>query len=360
MPATLLAGNQIELVAEKQIEISVRGKWITVPAMEVEGRAVVVRGQLVKLAAIHEEKWLETDVEDPGPYVKALREHRLHGYRADIFTFSQKPPATVPKFNYPMEWESLAAIRLTTFNEWWEKLPQETRKNVRRSKKRGIAVTVDSFSDHLVAGIVGVNNDSPLRQRRSFDHYGKTFDQVKRDQSSFLDRSDFVCAYLADELIGFVKLVYRGNVASILQLLTKASHSDKRPANALIAKVIELCEAKRISYLVYGQLNYGNKRSSALREFKLRNGFEEVLVPRFYVPLTKWGNLSVKTRLHRGLIGMLPQSLITAGIRVRAIFYSLVNSQSRCSSMAEQPNRTRQTGCSNPPAGSNFLSNEPK
>ena len=354
MPATLRAENEIGVVAENKIEISVRGKWIIVPALEVEGRAIIVRGKSVKIAAIHEEKWLETDVEDPHPYVKALRDHRSHGFRADIFTFSQKPPADLPKFNYPIEWESLAAIRVTTFNDWWERLPQETRKNVRRSKKRGITVTVDRFDDHLVAGIAGVNNDSPLRQQRSFDHYGKSFDQVKKDQSSFLDRSDFVCAYLGEELIGFVKLVYRGNVASILQLLTKASHSDKRPANALIAKAIELCEAKRISYLIYGQLNYGNKRISALREFKLRNGFEEVLIPRFYIPLTRWGSLCIKTRLHRGLIGMLPQSLITSGIRVRAICYSVIHFLSRCSSMGEQPNRTRQTGCSNPPAGSNF------
>ena len=102
MPATLRAENEIGVVAENKIEISVRGKWIIVPALEVEGRAIIVRGKSVKIAAIHEEKWLETDVEDPHPYVKALRDHRSHGFRADIFTFSQKPPADLPKFNYPI------------------------------------------------------------------------------------------------------------------------------------------------------------------------------------------------------------------------------------------------------------------
>src|SRR5437773_2109408 len=80
--------------------------------------------------------------------------------------------------------------------------------------------------------------------------------KVKKDQSSFLDRSDFICAHLADELIGFLKLVYRGETASILQLLPKASHNDKRPANALVAKAVERCEARAVSYLTYGMFNY--------------------------------------------------------------------------------------------------------
>jgi hypothetical protein len=327
-------------------------------ALLVRGNAVVVRGKWLKLAAIHDEQWLESEVDDPEPFVRALKEHRSRGHRADIFTFELKPPADRLRFNYRAESQSLAALRITTFNDWWEKLPQETRKNVRRAKKRGIEVRVDRFDDHLLAGIVAVNNDSPVRQQKAFYHYGKTLDQVKKDQSSFVDHSDFICAWLGDELVGFLKLVYRGNVASVLQLLAKPSHNDKRPSNALIAKAVELCEAKRVSYLVYGQLNYGNKRSSPLREFKLRNGFEEVLAPRFYVPLSAWGKLCVRVGLHRGLIGILPAGVISAGVRVRAVVFSLMHLLGRCSSMAERPNRTRQTGCSNPPAGSNLIADD--
>ena len=45
---------------------------------------------------------------------------------------------------------------------------------------------------------------------------------MTRDQADFLDRSDYICAYLGRELIGIVKLVYRGDVASILTFLPKA------------------------------------------------------------------------------------------------------------------------------------------
>ena len=74
------------------------------------------------------------------------------------------------------------------------------------------------------------------------------FDQIKRDHCSFLDRSDFICAFFGDELVGLLKVVYRGQVASILNLLPKASHQDKRPANALVAKaLVELCAEKGVS-----------------------------------------------------------------------------------------------------------------
>ena len=334
------------------IETSIKGKWNKAVALAVNGTDVIVRGRWIKVAAIHNEQWLDIQIEDPEQWVEKLKENRLQDLRADIFTFSQKPPFTLPKFQYPMEWESLAAISISTFDDWWTKLPQEGRKNVRRSEKRGVVVKVKGLDDDLVRDIIAVNNDSPLRQGRTFDHFGKTFDQVKKDQMSFMGQCDFICAYLGEELIGFLKLVYIGKIASILQFLPKASHYDKRPANAMVAKAVELCETKRISYLVYGLFNYGNKQDSSLKDFKIRNGFKEILVPRFYVPLTTWGKVCLRLKLHRGLIGILPPSAITIGLSLRAKWYNLQRFVGRCSSMLERPNRTRQMERSNPPTGS--------
>ena len=339
-------------MTKSSIEISVKGQWVRVPVLDVGGKTLVVTGRWIKVAVIHDEAWLATELEDPELCVKKLKEQKSHGLRADIFAFSQNLPATVPKHKYHLEWDSLAVTRTTSFKEWWEKLPQETRKNVRRSQKRGVVVALKEFDDDLIREIVELNNDAPVRQRIPNSQYGKTVDQVKKDHSSFLDRSDFICAYLGSELIGFLKLVHKGEVASILNLSPSASHQDKRPANALIAKAVERCETKGVSYLTYGMFNYGNKRNSPLREFKIRNGFEEVLTPRFYVPLTRWGNLCVKMKIHRGLLGILPRWVITIGVTVRAYCYNLWRLASRCSSMLERPNRTRQTERSNPPAGS--------
>jgi GNAT acetyltransferase-like protein len=339
-------------VTDYTVEISRMGKWITVPALKVGENALFTSGRWIKKAVVHDEDWLEGELEDPELCVKRLKERGLHRLRADIFTFSQKPPKTVPQYRYPMKWDSVAVIRLTCFKDWWEGLPQETRKNVRRSQKRGVVVRVEELDDDLVRKIIDVNNDSPVRQGKHFAHYGKTFDQVKKDQSTYLGRSAFICAYAGDELIGFLKMVYRGETASILQILPRASHQDKRPANALIAKAVELCEARGVSCLVYGMFNYGNKRDSPLLEFKIRNGFEEILMPRFYIPLTVKGSVCMKLNLHRGFLAVLPPSVITLGVRARAKWSNLKQFISRCSSMVERPNRNRQTECSNPPAGS--------
>lgn len=336
----------------ESIEISVKGKWFRVPSLNVNGKSIVRKGRWVKIAYVNAEQWLETPVDDPARCIKALKEEQSDVLRADVFTFCQKPPATQPQYPYPMEWESVAVIRVTTFKEWWEGLSQESRKNVRRSQKRGVLVQVKELDRHLLEGLVELNNDSPVRQGKVYTHYGKTLEQVTKDQEDFLDRSAYICAYHEDELIGVVKLVYRGEIASILTFLPKASHSDKRPANALMAKVVEICEGKQISYLTFGMFNYHNRRDSSLREFKIRNGFREILVPRYYIPLTFRGAIGMKLNLHHGLIGLLPHGIITLLVNARAKLYAF--KVSRCSSTIEQSNCNRQMGRLNPPAGSSL------
>jgi hypothetical protein len=319
----VLAAHEVQTISGNLSEIYVKGKWIKVPALEVDGKTIAVRGKWLKMAIIRSEEWLETDLENPDRCIQELKTQRPNGERADIFTFTQKLPATLPKFQYPMEWESVAAIHLVTFKQWWESLPQATRKNVRRAEKRGVVVTVRKFDDDLVRELAELNNDSPMRQGVRNVQYGKPLDAIKKDYSSFLDRSDLICAHFGTELVGFMKVVYRGEVASVLNLLPKASHDDKRPANALVAKAVELCAARGVSYVTYGLFNYGNKRDSPLREFKIRNGFDEILVPRFYVPLTKWGAFCMKLKLHRGALGILPHRLITLGIAARAKWHDI-------------------------------------
>jgi hypothetical protein len=339
-------------LANETVDVSLKGKWFKAPAFHIQGKNIIVNGQWIKTAVIHEEEWLETEVADPALCVKTLKKQRVGGQRADIFSFAQKLPATQPKYPYPMEWDSIAAIRIRTFKEWWESVPQETRKNVRRSQKRGVVVEVRELNDRLIQDLIDLNNDAPVRQGKPFTHFGKAFDQVVKDQASFLDRSDYICAYAGEELIGVLKLVCRGDVASILTFLSKKSQQDKRPANALIAKAVELCEQKKMSHLIFGMFNYGNKRDTSLREFKIRHGFGEILVPHFFVPLTAKGTICVKLKIHRGLLGILPHGVITVLIGARAKWQQF--KMSRCSSMLEPPNSNRQMGRSNPPAGSNL------
>ena len=338
---------------ETSIELRVRGRWITVPAVDVDGKKVFATGKWLRMAKVRGEEMMETELENPEAYIAKLTGDANDVLKADIFTFTQKVPATHPNYSYPMEWESVAAIHLVSFKQWWEGLPQETRKNVRRSQKRNVAVRIKEFDDDLIQGIREVNDESPLRQGMPNGYYGKSYDETKTLYGEFVGRCDFICAYSNDNLIGFLHLVYRGAVASILNLTTRPSHFDRRPANALVAKAAELCEAKGISYITYGLYNYGNKHDDPLRTFKIRNGFEEILMPRFFVPLSRWGALCMKAKFHRGHIGILPYPVIRIAVSARSLWYRLAASMSRCSSVVEQPNSHRQTGRSTPPAGSN-------
>jgi hypothetical protein len=345
--------TKTEMPTKENVEIRLRGKWITVPAVNINGNIVIATGKWLRTATVRGEEMMEHALGDPEVYIDRLNGDAKLSLKADIFTFTQKLPATLPKFRYPFEWESVAAIQLTSFNDWWEKLPQETRKNVRRSQKRGLQVRITEFNDELIEGIREVNNESPLRQGMPNGYYGKSFDETKKLYGDFVGRSDFICAYYDQKLIGFLHLVYRREVASILNLTTMASHFDKRPANALIAKAVELCEAKNISYISYGLYNYGNKRDHPLRTFKIRNGFEEILVPRFFVAVTNWGRVCIAAKLHRGLVGILPHAVIMFAVGVRAKLYRVKMSTRRCSSIVERPNCNRQMERSSPPAGSN-------
>jgi hypothetical protein len=336
------------------VEVRIKGRWVAVPVLEVEGERLVAKGKWLKIAYVRGEEMREKELESPEPYLSALKSDANRILKSDIFSFTQKLPAAQPKYPYPMEWESVAAIPLASYKQWWEGLSQETRKNVRRSQKRGVVIKVKEFDEDLIDGLRAVNDDTLTRQGMRNAYYGLSPQETRNRYGEFVGRCEFICAYSGEEMIGFLHLVYRGDVAAILNLTTKPSHFDKRPANALVAKAVEICESRGISHISYGLYNYGNKRDSSLREFKIRNGFEEILVPRYFIPLTLWGMLCMKAKLHRGLIGILPSSVIATGIRARELWNNSNVFKRRCSSIAEQSNRNRQVECSNPPAGSNI------
>ncbi len=314
------------------VEISSGGKSVTVPALEMDGNTVVVTGGWLKIAFIRDEDWMEGELHDLGSFVSRLRERNSKSLRADIFAVTQKLPNTARGYSYPMEWESIAAIRLNSYEEWWTNgISGDARKDVRRSVKRGVITRVAEFNDDFVMGIVQIHNESPIRQGKAFWHYQKEFDTVKREHSTFLERSTFIGAYYKDELIGFMKIVFVGKVAAMMQFLSKISHYDKRPANALIAKAVEHCAREGMSYLTYGKYRGRKKGTSSLTRFKHRNGFEEALVPKFYIPLTAKGRICVALGLHRDLVEALPEWLVDFVYRLRAMRGGWRSRASRCS-----------------------------
>jgi hypothetical protein len=81
---------------------------------------------------------------------------------------------------------------------------------------------------------------------------------------------------------------------------------------------------KRVPYLTYAKYAYGNKSTSSLSEFKGRHGFEQMCVPRYYVPLTVKGRMANQLRLYRGIEGFLPERVLASLLAMRARVYRLL------------------------------------
>ena len=301
------------------IEVSVKGKTVVLLGVCIQGRNVVVTGKWLKTATIHDEEWLSGEMlHDPEQFVTLLRESRQG---ADIFSFASAQPDVDPGYDYHREWDNIAVIRTESYSNWWNGLSQDSRRNVRLAGKRGVKVCCAEFDDRLVEGIKGIYNETPVRQGRRFWHYGKDDATVRHDNATYLDRSVFVAAYYGDELIGFIKMVHVDKTAKIMQILSKNEHFDKRPANAMIAKAVEICAQDGKSFLAYCRYVYGNKKNSSITEFKRRNGFEELRFPRYYVPLTWKGRMALRCGMHLGIKNVLPESLTDRLLAMRSQFY---------------------------------------
>ena len=304
-------------------EIRFCGKTLYVPSTEICGRTIIVKGKRIRTAEIKDEAVIEgVTIEDPKSFITRLKESKL---TADLFTFSQRPPDITPKYDYHWDWDNWATIPTACFEDWWGSLPQVSRKNVRRAAKRGVVVKVIPFDDNLVQGVHRIYNSIRVRDGRLFWHYGKGLDSVRQGLATYLDRSDFIGAYLGEELIGFLKMVYVDDTATIFHIISMDEHYDKRPQNALIAKAAEVCEQKAVLHLIYGKFIYGNKRRSSLVEFKRRNGFQQVNFPRYYIPLTAVGEFFVRLRLYRGVSGLLPEPILYAALSCRAWYHKKVS-----------------------------------
>src|SRR5579862_1466265 len=276
--------------------------------IDVGGRAIRVQGRIVRIARPHGDRYRFLD--DPAPIIDALRKC---GERVDLFSFAQRLPGSAPKFSYLVEWDNLAVLPVSTFENWWTKqIGFKARNKAKQAEKNGVVLREVPFSDSLVAGIHEIYNETPIRQKRRYGHYGKSLETVYREEATFLDSSFFIGAFLGEKLIGFVKVTAdeTGTQANLMNILSVIQHRDKAPTNALIAHSVRSCAERGISYLVYQSFSYGKKEWDGIMKFKQVNGFQRIEVPRYYVPLTPLGTIAFKLRLHHRWVDHLPESVV--------------------------------------------------
>jgi len=303
-------------VSIEKTEFRFKGRSFVVPTCRIEGWEVIAVGRWLRIASLKDEEWLEGDpLSDPPKFFSALR---ASGLPADIFTFSGRLDGSPAAVDGKIEIDNEAVIRTDDYKAWWDGLSQQTRRNVRLAAKKGLEIRLAKLDDDFAAGIKAIYDETPVRQGRQFWHFGKDIDKVMRENSSYLDRCEFLGAYYSGQLVGFMKFVYAGNVARIMQILSMNAHQDKRPMTALVAKAVEICHQKGMKYFVYGKFIYGRRADSGVVEFKRRLGFEPVELQRYYVPLSLRGRLALKLGLHKGWRELLPPKLVSHLIKFRA------------------------------------------
>jgi hypothetical protein len=290
------------------------GRPAQLKCLEMGGQTYVISGGPLKMLAL-EDEWFE-DVQEPAAVVSTLAKSK---YKPDIFSFWQRLPDSEPKHPYFFEREAIAALPIRTYDEWSSKQVKGTVRNmIRKSQKAGVEVREAVWDDEFIRGMTEIFNETPVRQGRRFWHYGKDFETVKQQFSRYLFREDLIGAYFKTKLIGFVMLGNAAKYGVLGQFISRVEHRDKAVNNALIAKTVEVCEKRKLPFLTYGSW-----ADSSLVDFKRHNGFEEVQLPRYYVPLTAKGKLLLKLGVHHGWKQAIPDRLKKPLTRFRKFLLGL-------------------------------------
>jgi hypothetical protein len=89
----------------------------------------------------------------------------------------------------------------------------------------------------------------------------------------------------------------------------------------LVAQAVRSCADRGIQHLVYSRFVYGKKQESSLIDFKERNGFQKIDLPRYYVPITKVGAVAVRHGLYKKLSEHVPEPVLAKLRELRSSFY---------------------------------------
>jgi hypothetical protein len=290
-----------------------------VPTINLCREEIKTQGHLCRIAHVDGDGYKFLD--DPEALIVELRRSKM---RIDLFTFAQKLPETSPKYPYPVEWDNLAVLPVSTFDHWWtDQIGFKARNKAKQAEKKGIVIREVPFDDRLTKGIWEIYNECPIRQERLFPHYGKSLEAVHKMSATFLDTSIFIGAFDQNKLVGFIKLTADDGwtQAGIMHIVSLLSYRDKSPTNALVMYAVRACAERGISSLVYSNFAYGTKLRSSLSDFKERNGFRRVDIPRYYVPLTRWGSLAFNMGLHRRLAERVPEPVAAKLREWRSAWY---------------------------------------
>jgi hypothetical protein len=300
MSTQSLSERSLAPIYKKQTLI--KGKPAQIECIDINGQTFTIDHGIVRTLRL-EDEWYE-DLASPEAVLRWLAQNPQ--FKIDIFTFWQRLPDLSPKYQYYTEYETIAVLPIKSYEDWWNtRIKSRVRSLIRKSEKEGVRVIETTFDDRFVSGMTKIFNEAEYRQGRRFWHYGKSEADVKRQFSTYIKREHMIGAYLGDEMIGFVMLGHAGAFGLTGQILSSIHHRDKFTTNALMAKAVDVCAKLQLRYLCY--IFWGD---DTLTEFKRRCGFEPMIAPRYFVPMTSRGHLSLRVGAHHGVRGMIPPGIV--------------------------------------------------
>jgi len=248
----------------------------------------------------HNVREYEKDSVPTDDLVKLLLEEKV-----DIYTFIERCwccPIVNPSRKWLKVSDNIALATISSYDEWLSQIGKKTRNMIRKAEKAGMKTCPVVPSEEIVEGIWKIFNETPMRQGRLFPHYGKTLEEV-REMVFYPVDGVFIVAYLGDEMVGFIHLLFGDQIGVISQILSVQKYRDKAVNNVLVAKAIEICAQRQIQWVMYGRV--GNHPS--LDKFKESNGFVKYPLVRYFLVLTRKGKFAATLGLQRELKDRLPQ-----------------------------------------------------
>jgi len=119
--------------------------------LKICGKELRIKGKLIRTAFLEGEGY--QSLEDPEPLLETLRKSPI---RIDVFTFIQKLSDTSPKYDYPMEWDNMAVLPVSTFEHWSTQQSGFEARNKARHAEKKVVVREVPVDDVLVRGIWGL------------------------------------------------------------------------------------------------------------------------------------------------------------------------------------------------------------
>jgi len=263
---------------------------------------VIRKKAFVRIAKLLEPKEYMHDFVPTKEFIQKLGDRPI-----DIFTFIERKWCNTiasTSHSWIKTTDNIALLKVTSYEDWWKNIGKKTRNMNRKAEKTGITTQVVMPSEELAEGIWKIYNETPIRQERAFPHYGESLPSVKNDVFS-PRKGAFIGAFFENRLVGFIQLLYGDNIAIISQILSLQEFWDKAVNNALLARAVEFCSKNQMPWIMYGRM--GNHPS--LDKFKQSNDFKKFSLTRYFIPITRKGQVAVKLGLHNEAKDILPQSI---------------------------------------------------